>query len=160
MKKSLFLLLVTHLLCASCDSGDSTAYKDLIFGMPLEEVIAKGYCSGDKTISEEGLETYRCIYSDFAECNYEKCELSFQEGKLAKVHFFNSTTDAERQRDISKKVRDYLTSRFGQPKEVNRCNGWKDDKRTYIQYIHVDDATFMLVNELAIFGNDYYKTRK
>ena len=118
MKKSLFLLLVTHLLCTSCDSGDATAYKDLIFGMPLEEVIAKGYCFGDKTISEEGLETYRCIYSDFAECNYEKCELSFQEGKLAKVHFFNSTIDAERQETF-------------QRKQEIRLNLWSPNKETY-----------------------------
>ena len=161
MKKSLFLILsAILLLSSSCDIGDATAYKDLVFGMTLEEVQAKGYCSGEKSISEEGSDSYRCVYSDFAGCYYEKCELIFQENKLAKVHFYNSTFDAERQRDISKKVTDYLTSKFGPAKMVNKCNGWKDDKRTYILYIHVDDTTSMYVNELAIFGNDYYKSRK
>ena len=148
------------MLLASCDSGDATAYKDLVFVMTLEEVQAKGYCSGDKSISEEGLDSYRCVYSDFAGCNYEKCELIFQDNKLAKVHFYNSTIDAERQRDISKKVTDHLTSKFGPAKMVNKCDGWKDEKRTYILYIHVDDVTHMYINELAIFGNDYYKSRK
>lgn len=161
MKKSLFLLLSAILmLCASCDTGDATAYKDLVFGMTLEKVQAKGYCSGDKSISEEGLDSYRCVYSDFASVTYEKCELIFQDNKLAKVHFYNSTIDAVRQRDISKKVTDYLTSKFGPAKMVNKCDGWKDEKRTYILYIHVDDATSMYINELAIFGNDYYKSRK
>ena len=128
--------------------------------MTLEIVQAKGYCSGDKSISEEGLDSYRCVYSDFASVTYEKCELIFQDNKLAKVHFYNSTIDAVRQRDISKKVTDYLTSKFGPAKMVNKCDGWKDEKRTYILYIHVDDATSMYINELAIFGNDYYKSRK
>lgn len=161
MKKSLFSILsAILLLCTSCGSGDATAYKDLLFGMSLEEVQSRGYCTGDKTLSEEGLDSYQCIYSDFAGCNYEKCELIFQDNKLAKVHFYNSTIDAERQRDISKKVTDYLTSKFGPAKAVNKCDGWKDEKRTYILYIHVDDATHMYINELAIFGNDYYKPRK
>ena len=161
MKKSLFLLLSAILmLCASCDTGDATAYKDLVFGMTLEEVLAKGYCSGDKSLSEEGLDSFRCAYSDFAGVTYEKCELIFQDNKLAKVHFYNSTFDAERQRGISKKVTDYLTSKFGPAKMVNKCDGWKDEKRTNILYIHVDDATSMYINELAIFGNEYYKSRK
>ena len=161
MKKSLFLILsAILLLCTSCDTSDSTAYKDLVFGMTLEEVQEKGYCSGEKSISEEGFDSYRCVYSDFAGITYEKCELIFQDNKLAKVHFYNSTSDPLYQKNISKKIYDYLTSKLGPAKSVNKCEGWKDEKRTYIWYVHIDDATFLYINELSIFGNDYYKVRK
>ena len=104
MKELSFIILsAILLLLASCDTGDATAYKDLVFGMTLEEVQTKGFCSGEKSMSEDGLDSYRCMYSDFAGCNYEKCELVFQDNKLAKIHFYNSTIDAERQRDIFKK---------------------------------------------------------
>ena len=161
MKKSLFLILsAILLLCTSCDTSDSTAYKDLVFGMTLEEVQEKGYCSGEKSISEEGFDSYRCIYSDFAGIKYEKCELIFQDNKLVKVHFYNSTFDALYQKEISSKINDYLTSKFGPAKSLNKCLGWKDDKRTYIWYVHINDEPFMYVNELAIFGNDSYKSQK
>ena len=103
MKRTLFLIYSAILcLCIGCDFGDATAYKDLVFGMSLEEVKAKGYCTGEKTFSEEGMETYQCRYSDFAGCNSDKAELCFSNNKLAKVHFYNSTFDAIEQRNISK----------------------------------------------------------
>lgn len=164
MKKSLLLILSIIIgVFSSCDIGDATAYKDLVFGMSLEEVQTKGYCTGEKSITEDGLDSYRCVYTDFAGVTYEKCELIFQNNKLVKVHFYNSTFDPVYQKKISKKITDYLTSKFGPAKVVNKCDGWKDDKRTFILYIHIDDATYstlLYVNELAIFGNDYYKPRK
>lgn len=166
MKKTLFILCasIVYLFCScSLGSGDTTAYKDLNFGMTLEEVRSKGFCSDEQPISKDGMLTYKCLYSDFADCQYEKAELGFQDNKLVKVYFFNSTSDPEKQREMSQKVTDYLTSKFGPSRTVNKCEGWKDEKRTFILYIHSDiDANMKssYINELAIYSNDLHKSQK
>lgn len=160
MKKGLYIALFAILtMCNACSSGDATAYKDLVFGMSVEEVKAKGYCDDKIIRTEDGMKVYLCKDKDFADIYYEKAELSFREDKLASVHFYNSTYDAEYQREISKKVTDYLTSQYGTPQTVNKCEGWKDDKKTFILYIHVDitELTPKYINELAILSNEYYK---
>lgn len=163
MKKSFYLAFIAILaILTSCSSGDDTAYKDLKFGMTLEEVKAKGYCYDEKTISEEGMDTYQCKYSDFAGVSFEKAELSFRDNKLAKVRFINTTTDASKQQEISKKVHDYLTSTYGQPKSVGKYDGWKDEKSTFLMRYGSDfDENMKLTyfNELAICSNDYYKEK-
>lgn len=166
MKKALFVLYVSiaSLLCGcSFGSDDTTAYKDLKFGMTLDEVRSKGFCSDTHPISKDGMLNYKCSTSDFAGCQYEKAELSFKNNKLVKVYFLNSTSDPERQKEISKKVTNYLTSNFGLSESINKCEDWKDEKRTFILYIHSNVDKNMkstYINELAIFSNDLHKTQE
>ena len=165
MKQYLALTLLAFIvLLTSCSSSDATAYKDLVFGMTLEDVQAKGYLASDQqSISEEGLPTYQLKFSDYAGINYEKAEVSFRDNKLAKVHLFNSTTDALKQREISKKITDYLTSNYGKSNPAtSKIDGWKDEKRTFLLYIHSEFDEHMkniLINELSICSNDYYKAK-
>lgn len=164
MKKAFYLVvIVIAAILSSCDS-DATAYRELIFGMSLEEVKAKGYIASDeKTISEEGMDTYQCKYSDYAGVHYDKAELSFRGDKLAKVLFVKSTKDADEQQATSKKVNDFLTSKYGQAKETGKYYGWKAPKHVFLQYVHVEigeDYTSTYVNELAICSTDYYKEIK
>ncbi|MBR3089859.1 MAG: hypothetical protein IKH02_12690 [Prevotella sp.] len=156
-----FISLAFCLIFCSCSSSDATAYKDLVFGMSLEEVIAKGYSDGVLIRAEEGREYYKCNYSDFAGCLYERAEVSFRDNKLAEVHFYNSTDNPEIQRDFSKKVTDYLTSKYGPAKTAGKCEGWKDNKKTFLLYIHVDldGISSKYINELAICSNDYYQAK-
>ena len=164
MKQTLALTLFAVIaLLTSCGSSDASAYKDLVFGMSLEDVQAKGYLASDeKTLSEEGLPTYQLKFTDYAGINYEKAEVSFRDNKLAKVHFYNSTTDAVKQQNISKKITDYLTSKYGSSKPAtSKIDGWKDEKRTFLLYIHSEFDEHMkniLINELSICSNDYYKS--
>ncbi len=163
MKKSFYLAFIAIFsILTSCSSSDNTAYKDLKFGMTLEEVKAKGYCYDEKSISEEGMDTYQCKYSDYADIHYDKAELSFRNNKLAKVLFHISPADATKQKEISNKVHDYLTSKYGPSKDAGKCYGWKDEKRTFLHYVHIDiDENYKssYVNELAICSNDYYKEK-
>lgn len=166
MKKALLVLYVSIacLLCG-CSSGsnDTTAYKDLKFGMTLDEVRSKGFCSDTHPITKDGMLNYKCSTSDFAGCQYEKAELIFKNNKLVKVYFFNSTSDPEKQKEISKKVTNYLTSNFGPSRNINKCEGWKDKNRTFILYIHSNVEENMkstYINELAIFSNDLYKSQE
>lgn len=166
MKKALYLVIIVVFaaILSSCNSGDATAYRDLIFGMSLEEVKDKGFIASDeKTISEEGMDTYQCKYSDYAGVHYDKAELSFRGDKLAKVLFVKSTKSADEQQATSKKVNDFLTSKYGQAKETGKYYGWKDSKHVFLQYVHVEigeDFTSTYVNELAICSTDYYKEIK
>lgn len=160
MKKTLFVLCLSIVcLLSGCSSGDNTAYKDLTFGMTLEDVRSKGYLADNNPVSSEDMISYRCAYSDFAGCQYEKAELNFQNDKLVRVYFYNSTLDPEVQKEFSRKVTDYLTSLFGPSKLVNKCDGWRDEKRTYILYVHSDfddNMNLKYINELAIYSNDLY----
>ena len=165
MKKAFYLVvIVIATILSSCNSGDATAYRDLIFGMSLEEVKAQGYIASDeKTISEEGMDTYQCKYSDYAGIHYDKAELSFCGNKLAKVFFVKSTKRADEQLATSNKVHDFLTSKYGPVKETGKYYGWKDSKHVFLQYVHVEigeDYTSTYVNELAICSTDYYKEIK
>jgi major membrane immunogen (membrane-anchored lipoprotein) len=158
----LLLLLATFTMLSSCDSGDTTAYKDMVFGMSLDDVQANGYCTGLHQILEDGMIAYQCKYNDFADCAFDDAILVFQNNKLVKVHFIYTTDDGNLQQQMSKKVFDYLTSQFGQSKETNKCYAWKDTKRTFILYPHMEFDELgksMCINELSIFSNDYYKTR-
>lgn len=162
MKKAFYtVIIVIAAILSSCNSGDATAYRDLIFGMSLEEVKAKDCIASDeKTISEEGMDTYQCKYSDYAGVQYDKAELSFRGNKLAKVLFVKSTKSAVEQQATSNKVYDFLTSKYGQVKETGKYYGWKDPKHVFLQYVHVEigeDYTSTYVNELAICSMDYYK---
>lgn len=162
MKKLLFFLLsAIGILVNGCSSGDATAYKDLVFGMSVEEVKAKGFCDGEQIRIEDGMNVYECKYSDFAGIDYERAELAFRNDKLAKVHFYNSTYSPEYQRKISKEVTDYLTSKMGSAQTAGKCDGWRDSNRTYLLYIHVDlsDLSPKYINELAICSNQYYKQK-
>lgn len=166
MKKVLLVLYVSIacMLCG-CSSGsdNTTAYKDLKFGMTLDEVRYKGFCSETHPTSKDGMLNYKCSTSDFAGCQYEKAELSFKNNKLVKVYFFNSTSDPEKQKEISKKVTNYLTSNFGPSESINKCEGWKDEKRTFILYIHSNVDKSMkstYINELAIFSNYLHKSQE
>ena len=165
MKQYLVLTFVAVMaLLTSCGSGDATAFKDLVFGMSIEDVQAKGYLASDEqSFSEEGLPTYQLKFSDFAGIKYEKAEVSFRDNKLAKVHLYNSTTDALKQQEISRKITDYLTSNYGKPKPAtSKIDGWKDEKRTFLLYIHSEFDEHMrniLINELSICSNDYYKAK-
>ena len=105
---------------------------------------------------------YQCKYNDFADCAFDYAILVFQNNKLVKVHFIYTTDDGNLQQQMSKKVFDYLTSQFGQSKESNKCYAWKDTKRTFILYPHMEFDELgksMCINELSIFSNDYYKTK-
>lgn len=158
----LLLLLATFTMLSSCDSGDTTAYKDMVFGMSLDDVQANGYCTGLHQILEDGMIAYQCKYNDFADCAFDDAILVFQNNKLVKVHFIYTTDDGNLQQQMSKKVFDYLTSQFGQSKETNKCYAWKDTKRTFILYPHMEFDELgksMCINELSIFSNDYYKTK-
>lgn len=158
----LLLLLATFTMLSSCDSGDITAYKDMVFGMSLDDVQANGYCTGLHQILEDGMIAYQCKYNDFADCAFDDAILVFQNNKLVKVHFIYTTDDGNLQQQMSKKVFDHLTSQFGQSKETNKCYAWKDTKRTFILYPHMEFDELgksMCINELSIFSNDYYKTR-
>lgn len=157
----IFVFFAFAILFYSCSSDDATAYKDLVFGMPLEEVIAKGYCDDEIIRVEDGRKYYKCKYSDFADCLYEKAEVSFRDNKLAEVHFYNITESPEIQRDYSKKVTDFLTSKYGPARTAGKCDGWKDNKKTFLLYIHmdVDGMSAKYINELAICSNDYYKNK-
>ena len=164
MKKLLLLSsLFIVAIFSSCNSGDATAYQDLIFGMSLEDVKAKDYIASDeKTISEEGMDTYKCKYSDYAGIHYDKAELSFRGNKLAKVLFVKSTTSAAEQQETSKKVNEYLKSKYGQAQETGKCYGWNDPKHVFLQYVHSEigeDFSSLYVNELAICSMDYYKEK-
>ena len=163
MKNTIMLTVLAALaLLTSCSSGDVTAYRDLVFGMSLEEVQAKGYCTGESAIIEDGMVAYQCKYNDFAGCKYDDAILVFQNNQLIKVHFVFTTDDSNMQQQMSKKVFDYLTTKIGKSQEVNKCYGWKESKRTFILYPHMELDEHLeskYINELSIFSNDY-KTEK
>ncbi len=164
MKNTIMIILFTvFTVLLSCDSSDAIAYKELVFGMTLEDVQAKGYCTGRNEILEDGTIAYQCKYNDFANCKYDDAILIFQNNKLIKVHFICTTDDGNIQQQMSNRIFDYLTSQFGQSKETNKCYGWRDAKRTFILYPHMEFDELMkskYINELSIFSNDYYKTKE
>lgn len=162
MKKCILLVaFIASAIFVGCGINNPTAYKDLVFGMSVEEAKSNGLCEGEKLRLEDGMDIYKCKDSDFAGCHYQKAELSFRNNKLAKVHFYNSTDDPNTQREMSKKVYDYLTSKYGQARSVKKSDGWKDDNKTILLYIHVEpDSLFEYINELAICSNEFYKPSK
>jgi hypothetical protein len=155
MNKLLFNLLGV-LLLVGCSLKEEPIYKDLSFGMSLEEVQSLGYCMQGEFM-EEGYVTYFCTESDFEDLQYDTAKLHFKDNKLAKISFYKSTYSGNEQREFSRKIRDYLVSKYGQEKEVGKCLGWKDDKNTFIVYPHCNltgkDMQLIYINELAIFSN-------
>lgn len=158
MKKVLSLMFLMVLLIG-CKSPKRAIFKDLYFGMSYDEVLSKGFCCGTET-EENGYSIYKSKFSDFAGLHYNSAKLYFNDNKLAKISFYFSTEDALKQREFSKDITNYLTERYGNPQDVNKCVAWKDGNNTYIVYYHSDmDSSYRMtyINELAIFDNKLNK---
>jgi hypothetical protein len=145
------------ILLASCSSTGETIFNDLSFGMTHDEVMALGYCSNEKSI-EEGFDTYQCTHTNYIGLNFESIKIHFINDELSKISLYNSTKSPDIQRNFSGTIRDYLVPKYGEPKDVGKCYGWKDDNVTFIQHIHCDfDSTWneglIYKNELVIFSN-------
>lgn len=143
-------------------TNKNAIYRDLAFGMSVEEVNALGYfISENKTIDLNDRVNYQMKYTDFNEINYKRAQLTFNsDQKLVKILFFNSTESAVEQQEISKKISDYLTSKYGPSKAAGKCDGWKDKKNNiYLLYVHseIEGGKLIYYNEFNICSENYNK---
>lgn len=157
--KNLLAILFLTILFIGCTSSKSPVFRDVYFGMSHNDIAKKGICDSVEEFEEDGYSSYKCKYSDFAYLHYNSAKLHFKKNKLAKINFYFSTEDPEKQQKFSKSIINYLTKKYGKPRDVNNCMGWQDDNNIYIVYIHCEGSLYcpIYINELAIFDKDLNK---
>lgn len=138
---------------AGADNTDKKAYKELTFGMPVEEVKAKGYIEADKPTNKNdaGYDMYPSKIKDMSGVDFESNTLYFCENQLVQVRLIRYSKKKDEALETWETIYNTVKATYGNPKkeeiDSNKAAEWRiGDKR----------ITCRMKKEINLFSDDSY----